>query len=259
MDRKVFNCRFTSDWIPEWKCPTCGKDFLDIKEGSFIKEESFNSRKSSHGLGYYYNPYEDDYIYTCLLICRNKQCREIVASTGYGEFSKYDDMYYSEESGEWESEEYWDNFFQPQYFQPHLKIIQIPTGCPELVEKSLNESFKLFFSSPSSAANNVRIALEELLTALNVNRFILAKGKRRSISLHQRIENLPAKYSDFKEMILAIKWLGNAGSHSHHEITTDDVLNAYELLEHVLNEIYQSKTKRLVAITKKINKNKGPR
>lgn len=32
----------------------------------------------------------------------------------------------------------------------------------------------------------------------------------------------------------------------------------YDLVEHVLSEIYDSKTKKLQAITKKVNKKKGP-
>jgi len=59
-------------------------------------------------------------------------------------------------------------------------------------------------------------------------------------------------------MILAIKWLGNAGSHGHAEVTMDDVMDAYELTEHILEEIYEPKLKKLKAIAKKVNKKKGP-
>jgi hypothetical protein len=126
------------------------------------------------------------------------------------------------------------------------------------VSTPLNESFKLFFSSPSAASNNVRIAIEELLTELKVKRFNVSKGRRLFINLHQRIESLPAKYAQFKDMILAIKWLGNAGSHGHSEVTIDDAMDAYELTEHILKEIYEPKAKKLKALAKKVNKKKGP-
>lgn len=59
-------------------------------------------------------------------------------------------------------------------------------------------------------------------------------------------------------MILAIKWLGNAGSHSRSKISFDDVLDAYEFLEHILQEVYVQKTKKLKARAKEVNKKKGP-
>ena len=38
----------------------------------------------------------------------------------------------------------------------------------------------------------------------------------------------------------------------------DDVMDAYELTEHILEEIYETKSKKLKAIAKKVNKKKGP-
>lgn len=258
MNRELFKGSFKLGKIPNWVCPTCTKGTLKIKKDSFTREESAYSLKNSlKNSEYGYLALELSYVYTCILVCSNEDCNEVVVSTGTGGISPEFD-----EGGELIEEEV--DYLCPKYFQPSLKIIQIPQKCSQNLTNSLNESFKLFFSSPSSAANNVRIALEELLTALNVNRFTISKhnttskGKRKPISLHHRIENLPYKYSDFKEMILAIKWLGNAGSHSHDEITTNDILDAYELLEHVLNGIYQPTTKRLAAIARKVNKKKGP-
>jgi len=96
-----------------------------------------------------------------------------------------------------------------------------------------------------------------MLNDLNVNRYRLVNGKRRIINLHQRIDLLPAKYDELKDMLMAVKWLGNAGSHQGGELTTDDVMDAYEIIEHVLSEVYEEKTKKLKAIAKKVNKAKG--
>ena len=54
-----------------------------------------------------------------------------------------------------------------------------------------------------------------------------------------------------------IKWLGNAGSHSSAEITLDDVFDAYELMQHILIELYQPKNE-LGKLAKAIRKRKGP-
>ncbi len=60
-------------------------------------------------------------------------------------------------------------------------------------------------------------------------------------------------------MLFAIKWLGNAGSHSLDEVSFDDVMDAYELISHVLDELYLSRKKKLSALAKKVNKRKGPK
>ena len=251
MDRKLLKLPFSPDSSPDWICPTCSKGLLRIKENSFIHEEARHSREAHD-----HPAWEPEWIrsvYTCLLICSNEKCREVVASSGTG---SVDWDIIEDEYGQ--QDQVYSDFFIPKFFEPHLNIFPIPKDCPASVVALLNESFKLFFSSPSAAANNVRAAIEELLTELKIKRFTTANGKRRFISLHQRIGLLPAKYAQFKDMILAIKWLGNAGSHGHGEVTADDVMDSYELIEHILQEIYEPKVKKLKALAKKVNKKKGP-
>ena len=77
--------------------------------------------------------------------------------------------------------------------------------------------------------------------------------------LHERINLLPPKYHDIQELFTAVKWLGNAGSHSGATVSSDDVLDAYELMEHLLTEIFdEERKKNLKALAQNINKNKGP-
>jgi hypothetical protein len=73
------------------------------------------------------------------------------------------------------------------------------------------------------------------------------------------MELLPKKYDHIKDIFFAIKWLGNAGSHSHQELTSDDVLDAYELMEELLVEIFEKKREKAKSLAKKINKKKGPK
>jgi len=181
----------------------------------------------------------------------------VVISTGTGEvdsYPEYDDEGYPQEA--------LDDFFRPKYFEPSLELIALPEDCPGRVSKPLRESFRLFFCAPNAAANCVRIAVEELLSDLGVKRFALVGGKRRPISLHQRITLIPPKFEHLKEMILAVKWLGNAGSHATGDgngaLSADDVLDSYEFAEHIVQEIYSSKTKTLFTLAKKVNKKKGP-
>ena len=251
MDRKILKLPFTLDSAPDWTCPTCQVAPLRIRKESFVKEERRHSRNHSHDD---WEPEWIEYVYSCMLVCSNDKCKEVVASCGTG---SVDWGIYEGEDGI--PEQVYEDYFRPKNFEPHLRLMPFPKGCPESVSKPLEESFALFFAAPSAAANSVRIAIEALLTELKIRRFNLVNGKRRFISLHQRISLLPKKYAHLKDLILAIKWLGNAGSHDGAtEVSLDDVMDSYELTEHILQEIYAPKVSKLKALAKKVNKKKGP-
>lgn len=237
MDRKDLKRWFTEDRTPDWICPKCGKGVLRIKDGTFHSDERSHSRDHSH---YAWEPEWIEYVYSCLLICSNESCKETVSSSGIGSVD-----WSVEEDAHGVPEQVYEDCFKPKYFEPALNIIHIPAECPEEVADPIKESFSLVFSSPSSAANSIRVAVEQLLTALKVKRFNVVNGKRRFISLHQRIRLVPQKHEEIKDLILAIKWLGNAGSHSRNAISFDDVMDAYEFLEHILQEVYVQKAKKI--------------
>ncbi|WP_323956982.1 DUF4145 domain-containing protein [Aeromonas caviae] len=57
--------------------------------------------------------------------------------------------------------------------------------------------------------------------------------------LGARLERLPDEHSEFNTLFDAIRLFGNNGSHPDSKITTDDLMDAYELIEHVLQAIYK--------------------
>lgn len=250
MDRKALKRAFTIDRTPDWICPACGKGVLRIKKDTFAKDERSHSRDHSYEE---WEPEWIEFVYSCLLYCTNDNCKEVISSSGRGSVDW--DMGYDENG---EQEQVYSEYFRPMYFEPALKIIEIPEDCPSTVSAPLRESFKLIFTSPSAAANNIRIGIEQLLTELKIKQFNIVGGKRRIVSLHQRIALIPQKYDELKDLLFAIKWLGNAGSHGYGDVTIDDVFDAYEMTEHILQEIYAPKVKKLKAIAKKVNKKKGP-
>ena len=56
---------------------------------------------------------------------------------------------------------------------------------------------------------------------------------------------------------MAIKWIGNIGSHSTENLKKEDCLDAFEMLEHVLYKLYQIEAKKLTSLKNIINKRKG--
>ncbi len=59
--------------------------------------------------------------------------------------------------------------------------------------------------------------------------------------------------------IRLIRWLGNAGSHSSQLVTIDDVLDSYELIIELIDEIFSKKRIKAKTLAKKIIKKKGPK
>ena len=79
------------------------------------------------------------------------------------------------------------------------------------------------------------------------------------MSLHSRIkEHLPDKYQTIKEHLEAVKWLGNAGSHSDNELSLNDTMDAYELVEYILLQVYAPPTDNLNTLAQDINQSRGP-
>ena len=248
MDRTLLKSGFTKKGIPNWQCPTCGSGFLHGAKNSFIVKETSES-KSAHKHPEW-EPEWMQYTYTLMLCCSNESCGETVTSSGIGSVE-----------GEYEYIEDYPELvlqdtFRPKYFFPPLVLFNISKETPDDVKGELIQSFELFFCNPPSSANHIRMALEKLLNHFKIKRFETRSGTRRFLSLHKRIEVGSTKFPTLKESFLALKWLGNAGSHSHKEVSIDDVIDAYEIFEFVLNELYKKKS--VSKLIKKINKSKGP-
>jgi DNA-binding ferritin-like protein (Dps family) len=252
IDRKVYKLPLRKSGISNFPCPTCGKGRLRVVTDKFHYEETKSSK-----LAYSHEAWDPDwitYIYSCLLECSDAGCNDIVSSTGKGSVSE---DYGCDHEGT--PEIAYEEHFTPEYFTPHLKMFPLSKETSEEVIEEINKSFSLFFADPDSAANHIRISIEHLLTHLKIKRYITNNGKRNYLALHKRIELLPKKYDHIRDLFFAIKWLGNAGSHSTKSTTLDDVLDSYELMEELLAEIFINKSKKVASLANKINKKKGPK
>lgn len=239
--------------IPSWPCPTCnGKGQLTLKQETFHNVETGPSARSqSHDA---WDPSWIESRFVCLLQCNNGKCGEIATLSGK---SDIEEDYYYDDNGD-VSQEYSDRFW-PNHIFPAPHIFSIPSACPADVRAAVVAGFSLFWTDRDSCANKWRIAIECLLTHAGIPRYHKAiKGKpRRPVSLHARIQLFRKKNVDAAECLEAVKWLGNYGSHTGGGLNGNDILQAAELLEHALAEIYKPK-KSPVSAAKKINKKKGP-
>ncbi|WP_414553373.1 DUF4145 domain-containing protein [Stenotrophomonas forensis] len=191
-------------------------------------------------------------IFSCTFVCDAKDCKQPVACTGTGSAEQNNGV---DENGEWAEEV--EEIFTPVFFNPPLRLMDFPASCPAIVSQYLCESFALAYANPPAALNAARTALEALMNELKVKRFQVSKSTRRPISLHNRIKLLPDKFNEEKELLTAVKWLGNSGSHDGDRASTADVFVAYEMLEQALFGIYDDRSERLKKVAAKVNRRKG--
>lgn len=256
INRSLWKSAFTIHEPPKWPCPSCDTGHVELLKES-LKHEEVASESWIRGDG---ESGHTEYAFVAIFVCKNEQCKERVVTCGRGYLSvnrvynEYEEVLYDRDGEEMYSRTDW---FLPEYFYPCLKIFRIPPRCPDAVTNKILDSFKVFFCDPASSANHVRKCVENILTDKGVKRFETKNGRRIFINLHNRINLYHSKEREIVEYLLAIKWLGNVASHIG-VITRDDVLDAYEILETVLDNLYVGHAKNVRKKVKLVNRRKGP-
>lgn len=239
MDLNKLLGSFTLSNIPRWTCPSCARGILRVIEDTLVQREGKTSDEGRREE--WYDADHAALTYSCMLRCTN--CGVGVSNIGSG---KVREEHIAGPEG-YESE--YINHYEPLYFFPHLQLIDIPEDTPEAVKNILNDSFGLFFSSKHSAVNLLRSALEALLTDLGVT-------IKDNEALHCRIDRLTG-YNNIKSLLIAAKWVGNAGSHCDPDMKDEDAISAFQFMELILKETYCDKKNEIYAKAQRINlKNK---
>ena len=247
MDRGKWRGYFLKKRLPSWPCPTCKQGTLKLDKDSLDCRETRESRRNRLGVN---DPMEFERRFSCFAICSRESCGEVVIVAGIQglEPSDYDGSL--------------TEIYLPAYVSPPPPIIPIPKACPSPVRSELELSFGLFWYDPSAAATRIRIALEMLLTHLKIKRYEFQlksnRKRRRTLSLHQRIELFSEKNPQIGGKLLAIKWIGNEGSHTG-SLERNDLLDVYELLEYALRSLFTSTDRYLNKIAQEVNQRRGSR
>ena len=256
-DRKLWLKSFDKDNIPEWTCPKCHRGFLELEQDKFYfyeTKESLETREQSD----FYPPEYIEYRFIGTLKCNNKKCAEKVLFCGIGGVEEVIQQY-DEISGKpllHELDIGVFDYFSPTYFNPPLEIFPIPPNCPKNIILEVKKAFSLYWCEISSSGNKIRIIVEFILDYLKIKKRVKKEGRFKKISLHDRILLFHPTNPDIGELLLAMKWIGNIGSHTNN-LTREDLLTDFELLQFVINEIFINDRKRLKKIAQKIIKSKG--
>ncbi|AYL36581.1 DUF4145 domain-containing protein [Streptomyces fungicidicus] len=247
--------KFPAGKWPRLLCPRCESGTLQVRDAdSVMKVEAADSASE---LWKQHEGWEPDWVYGYfhgVLHCSYSECGEPTIVTGEYKVDAIPDP-------DWGID--YEERLRLRFSIPALCIMKIPENCPKPVKDRIQDAAKLLWSDPASAANRLRSAIEELLTSQRIPRTKLisragAQSKRRKrLSTHERIIMLKAREPDAANLLEAVKWIGNSGSHEG-SVRPDDVLNGVALLEHALHDLYDDRGKELARIAKEINARKGP-
>lgn len=243
MDRDLWVEDIVDKRIPPWPCPTCRRGNLALLTGTWRDDETVQSKRLRKHADW--DPEWIQYAFSAQLQCKNESCGETVELVGRGSIEPDAD-----ENGVMS----FVDSFRPLLMHPMPEIFRIPEGAHIELKVALRASFQSFWSDPAGAANSMRIALERLLDSLGFSyRDVTKNGRRKPVNLHQRLERMRVKYPDAATQLMALKWLGNTGSHSIR-VNRYDVLDGYEVLEECLAELVDARSKRVAELAARLSK-----
>lgn len=242
-----------SGWLKEatWPralCPECFEGSLALQSTSQYPDVKSRAhielvRRNLDG------PDELSGSFTGVLKCDNHGCgREVVIAGDWAFSWDFDDV---------QERERLVDFFVLRFISPAPRLLLTPKRTPSDVVESIAMASSVVWVSPDLAAAQLRLAVEELLTARGVRRTALtAKRKRRRLSAHERLAILGATHPEVVHALEAVKWIGNAGTHEKG-LTVEDVLTGAKFLELALRRLYDTSEAELLATAKEINHRRG--
>jgi Domain of unknown function (DUF4145) len=247
--RDLWDQGITCGHIPSWPCPRCEIAALTLAKDSL---RTLNDWESNTIAPHEFHPTSVTGCFVCLLYCT--KCGETCAVSG--SFNTFEDFPVDG-----------NQFFErckPTSIHPPPPMIHIPEECPSAVRAEVVAAFSLYWRDLAASLNRIRNALELVLDDLKISKSTVDKVKRKKyrINLHQRIERLRKKRPALKEIcdrMMAVKHLGNAGSHPGVKVRADDVFDGFDILERVLQDMYSAHAGVLARTVKQINQRRGPR
>jgi hypothetical protein len=242
---KVFEDYIPRSAWPHISCPTCLRNSvaLETLENAPSGE---SSRSRSHEA---WEPEWETGTFYGSLKCSTPSCSETISIAGEYKVDMREGV-----AETWD--ELYDTFYRLRFAMPPLSILNPPAEAPEDVKEAIARASQILWIDPSAAANRLRFAIETLLTACKVRRYIAKNGKRNRLTTHHRIGEFKQKNLNAGEALEAVKWIGNSGSHEDR-LTIADVLDCADMLGHALRIIYNREEREMLKRIQSTNRAKG--
>lgn len=239
--QQKFSKYFGGKPFGRYPCPSCREGQLVPDKSSFFEIEPAHSKIARRAEDWDPDWIDRRFSYQC--VCNNEKCSEVAFVSGVGGI----DQAYG-----YEGEVEFFDFHKIKSFFPAPAIIPLPDATPGLVSEQLKRSFSLYWTDTSAAANAMRASLEALLDELKVPRN-QKKGKDKivPISLHRRIELWAETHKEYAELCIALKEVGNLGSHGE-TVRDQHYFGALEIYSHVLKQLFENDAASMKVLAAKI-------
>lgn len=232
-----------SSW-PRPLCPHCGVGHLQFGEPQEVESPLSRDMRD-------HEAWDPDWISGTFAVtaeCGNSNCRQVVHAVGNSRVTVASNLV----------DEYrYSTYYRVTYLNPPLTLMRLPKTVPHEVRDGIDRASALVFADPGFTATAVRAAVERLMTSEGVS---AERPRGGFINLHARIEDWRSKGDSTRagvaELLLAVKWIGNAGSHEVTQLTVKDVLDGIEILNEAFHRLWVGPV--IDARARHINAAKGP-
>jgi len=230
-----------TNW-PRPICPTCDRGHIGFGEPT--TNESGETRHL-HGEDWF----DPEYIvgsFEARAVCENASCGQVVTALGAYKVVQTTDPNY-------ERMEY-RHIYQVEFFSPPLTLLPLPEEVPEAVREAVERAAKILFAEPGLAATALRTSVERFLTSEGIE---ARSPAGHFVNLDTRIKawNTSASRKRAADLFLAVKWIGNEGTHEVSDLVVGDVVDGLEFIDEAFHGLYVGPD--LDARAGAVNANKG--
>ncbi len=146
--------------------------------------------------------------------------------------------------------------FIVKHILPPLPLIEFPDGVPVNVMASVESASSVLLSDPSAAATRMRVAIDALMDEQGVRKTKPNKRSQR-METHHRIMLFQNKNKEAVDFLMAMKNIGNVGSHERIPLPLGFVLAGIEHFAKAIELIYDRQDIQLIRQAAEINRRGG--
>jgi hypothetical protein len=140
-----------------------------------------------------------------------------------------------------------------KHILPPLPLIALPDTTPAVLTALVESASSVLLSDPGAASTRIRIAIEALLDDQRIRKTEPNRRSRRMVA-HQRIELFQAKNKTAADHLMAMKWIGNVGSHEAEPLPLGFVLDGIEHFARAIEVVYDRQQIELERRAARINR-----
>lgn len=237
--------------FPSPRCPECMAGTVSFGEPTeFVTAGMRLAREHD-----FYEPEWERGTFVAQGTCGASHCQQVVIasgtwSVGYKTTGGYPQSYSDQ----------FATFYRVRQIHPPIRLMELPDRDVNEalggVAEGLLTAGAVLFTAPGLAATALRGCIERFLTSEGI---ASKTGKGGFRPLDQRLvewRGQDATRDGVADLMLAVKWLGNTGTHEDSALTADDVMEGVRLLNEAFHRLYVSHA--ITAAAAAINASKGP-